>query len=563
MSGTTKKLISTWPWLAAILTGLLYTGCLAPFNQTWLCWVALTPLIIAIWFSGMNSRRRWLRNLSLGYVAGIVFFTGAFSWLGALGDLYKDFWLHGLSFLLSFYLGLYFAFWSWFIGLIMPRDFLSSRRNMQIAFLGASAWVAQEWIRGWLFTGFSWNGLGVALHDTWAIIQIAEFTGVIGLSFVVAFGNIIVVLTPVRLFLEARAHQMRPHFDVTLTLAGLVALCTFGIFAVQNQPPSKPLRVAAVQADIPQVEKFNPQFSRKIFDRFERLSDVALHSGPRPDLLIWPEASMPGVVREPTTEDHLFVTNLSASSKIDLLLGAVDVEAQQDYNAAILVSGVTQQMQIYRKMHLVPFGEYIPLRHSFPPFAAIASSWVPGDFATGKDFTVFALTNGDVRAAPLVCFEDTDGDLTRRFVLNGANLLVNVTNDGWFLRSAGSRQHLDNAIFRCIETRRPMVRAANTGVTCFVNEFGRITQILQDETGNAFTEGVLAGEVNVPQDRQLTFYVRHGELFAQICTGITLLTLLFLIGVRSRRRRPNIENADLLSNSAGGYGAESADAPHE
>jgi len=202
------------------------------------------------------------------------------------------------------------------------------------------------------------------------------------------------------------------------------------------------------------------------------------------------------------------------------------VEDGHEYNAAVLVSGSTQQMQIYRKIHLVPFGEYIPLRRSFPLFAAVAGKWVAGDFDFGKDYTVFPLTKDDVLVASLICFEDTIGDLTRRFVLNGANLLVNVTNDGWFLHSAASHQHLDNAIFRCVETRRPMVRAANTGVTCFVNEFGRVTQILQDDAGGTFTEGVLTGEVNVPQDRQLTFYVRYGELFAQLCAVVTLIALI-------------------------------------
>jgi apolipoprotein N-acyltransferase len=141
--------------------------------------------------------------------------------------------------------------------------------------------------------------------------------------------------------------------------------------------------------------------------------------------------------------------------------------------------------------------------------------------------------------APLICFEDTIGELTRRFVLPtetnpGANLLVDITNDGWFLHSAGSHQHLANAIFRCVETRRPMIRAANTGVTCFVNEFGRVTQKLQDDSGSTFTEGVLTGEIKVPTEHELTFYTRHGELFAKVCAGITLIAVI--IGVLRRRQ---------------------------
>src|SRR5207249_1003595 len=108
----------------------------------------------------------------------------------------------------------------------------------------------------------------------------------------------------------------------------------------------------------------------------------------------------------------------------------------------------------------------------------------------------------------------------------GANLLVNVTNDGWFLHSAGSQQHLANAVFRCAETRRPMIRAANTGVTCFANEFGRVTQLLQDDTGSTFTEGVLTGQVNVPTKGELTFYAQHGELFAKLCACITLIAVV-------------------------------------
>jgi apolipoprotein N-acyltransferase len=229
--------------------------------------------------------------------------------------------------------------------------------------------------------------------------------------------------------------------------------------------------------------------------------------------------------------------DFSRSTKTDLLLGTIDVEDGRDYNAALLVSAAGQRTQIYRKLHLVPFGEYIPLRHSFPLFAAAAGKWVRGDFDAGKNYTVFRLTSGEVQIAPLICFEDTIGDLTRQFVLRGANLLANVTNDGWFLHSTGSEQHLANAVFRCVETRRPMVRAANTGVTCFVSEFGRVTQMLQDETGNTFTEGVLTGEIAVPTEHELTFYTRHGELFAKLYTCVTLVTVVILAVAGLLRRR--------------------------
>jgi apolipoprotein N-acyltransferase len=545
-----------WPWLAAITSGLLYTGCFAPFNFTWLCWIALTPLIAAVWFSGKELRHRWLHNLLLGYVTGLTFFWTAFSWLTTVTVLG---W-----FVLQFYMAIYLALWAWFCGLVQPGEirrepgstkweqmlaqarstaasprspWIRSTNNLLLAFLLAAAWVTQEWLRGWVFSGFGWNGLGVALHGTWPMIQIAEFTGVAGLSFMVAFANVSAVTTVRRLILEASTRVVRPHFDLTLTLAAIVGVLTFGIRAAQVSSPTKPLRVAAVQSNVPQNQKFDPQFTRKIFDQFRRMSEIALRSNSPPDLLIWPESSMPGPVLA-DRESYQFVMDLAASAESDILLGTIDEENGDVYNAALLVSETGEQVQVYRKLHLVPFGEYVPGRHRVPLLARIVGDQVPGDFKAGKDYTVFELTNSDVKVAPLICFEDTIGELTRRFVLPGetnpgANFLVDITNDGWFLHSAGSHQHLANAIFRCVETRRPMVRAANTGVTCFVNEFGRVTQKLQDDTGSTFIEGVLTGDVNVPTEHELTFYTRHGELFAKLCAVVTAIATV--VGIARRK----------------------------
>lgn len=522
-----------WPWLMAIASGILCAACFPPFNQSWLCWIALTPLVVAVWFSGENTKRAWLRKVLLGYVSGIVFFTFTFGWLGALGDLYQNLFLHTVSFLLSIYLAVHFAFWGWFIGLLKPQVFTASWRNLLVAFVAACAWATHEWVRGWLFSGFGWNGLGVALHTQFPLIQAAEFTGVVGISFAIAFANVIAVTTPIRLFLEAKTHQMRPHFDLTLTMVGIVGMLAFGLHRIQIPSPASTVRVAAVQANVPQLQKFDPQFAPQVFEKFRRLSEITL-TNPPPQLLVWPESSMPDPVRDQNSESYRFVRDFSAFSKTDLMLGTLDFEDQHDYNAALLVSNSGERIQVYRKIHLVPFGEYIPLRHSFPLFAVIASTWVPGDFAPGTEHTVFTLTNSEVRVGPLICFEDTVGDLVRRFVLNGANLLVDVTNDGWFLHSFGSEQHLANAIFRCVENRRPMIRAANTGVTCFVNEFGRVTQILQDDTGSTFNEGALTGEIKAPQNGLLTFYARHGEWFAKSCAVVTVFALVFIFVRRWR-----------------------------
>jgi apolipoprotein N-acyltransferase len=563
-----KKVATVWPWLAAIFSGLLYTTCFPPFNFSWLCWVALTPLIGAIWFSGEESPHPWLRNVALGYVAGLTFFWTVFSWLTTVTVLG---W-----FVLQFYMAIYIALWAWICGLLKPRQttrqssatkwdqmltqarsmsapprspWTKSTNNLLLAFLAAAAWTTQEWLRGWVFSGWGWNGLGVALHGNWPVIQIAELTGVAGLSFMVAFANVILVTTARRLIFEARTQTTRPHFDLTLTLAAIVGVLTFGLRANQMSLPTKSLRVAAVQSNVPQHQKFDPQFMGKIFDEFRRLSEIALKSNPPPDLLIWPESSMPGPVLT-EQQSYKFVMDLAASADTDLLLGTIDEDNRNVYNAALLISDGGERVQVYRKLHLVPFGEYVPGRHTVPLLARIVGDQVPGDFSSGTEYTVFSLTNGDVQVAPLICFEDTIGELVRTFVLPtetnpGANLLVDITNDGWFLHSAGSHQHLANAIFRCVETRRPLVRAANTGVTCFVNQFGRVTQELRDETGNTFTEGVLTGEVKVPIEHELTFYTRHGELFAKSCAVITLLAIIMTIALRriGRAGRPELPSA--------------------
>lgn len=573
--GFEVRALRLWPWLVAICSGLLCTACFPPFNLWWICWFALTPLLAAIWFSDNRWRFRGLRDLLLGYVAGLAFFWTVFYWLTTVTGLG---W-----FLLQFYLAIYFAIWAWLAGMLRPpggrcsviasppssvvirsrqsatlhrlssavsgsavSPWLKSTTNLRLALLLACAWVSQELLRGVIFSGFGWNTLGIALHSQWPLIQVAEITGVAGLSFVIVFANVIAITSVRRFVLEAQTSFRRPHFDLTLTLIGLVAIGMFGVRAAHVVHETKPLRVALVQANIAREQKFDVTFAQQIFEQFRRLSLPAVETNPRADLVVWPESSTPApVLADEAT--FQFVTGFAASAQADLLLGTIDLEDRDAYNAALLVSPAGR-LQLYRKVHLVPFGEYIPGRQTVPFLAQIVGEQVPEDFAFGKAYTVFTLTDG-VQVAPLICFEDTIGNLTRHFVLGGAALLVNLTNDGWFLRSAGSQQHLANAVFRCVETRRPMVRAANTGVTCVVNSFGRVTQMLTDETGSQFTEGVLTSEVAVPASGELTFYVRHGEVFAYACCVIAALTLAYIVVFARKRRRAAVAAINAAADS--------------
>lgn len=538
-----------WPWLAAPVSGVLMTLCLPPWDQAWLCWFALTPLIAAIWFvnePGQSAaaaaaaipeepkrRRRWFRRPSgavwraglLGYTAGLVYFWSVFYWLTTVTGVG---W-----FVLAFYLGLYPAVWAGFLAAVTggAGDFTRSGRNLRLAISGAAAWTALEWVRGWLFSGFGWDNLGTALHGNLVFIQIAEFTGVGGLSFLIALTNLIAVITARRFLAEIRCRKVRPHWDFSVNMALIAGVFLFGVRTLLRPARAEtvPLRVAAVQPNIPQDQKLDLAFEQAVFKRLTFLTESALAW--HPQLLIWPEAAtVRGMFADQT--NYTFVHQFAGRGEVNFLLGTVDRDAEmRDYNVAALLTKGGESIQIYRKMHLVPFGEYIPFRESFPLFAWIVGDLVPSDYTPGRHPVVLRLGKPEMNVGALICFEDTLGDLARQFVLGGAQLLVNVTNDGWFLQSAASRQHLANAVFRSVENRRPLVRAANTGVSAFIDPFGRITSRFDD----LFAEGVLTETIQVPPaSARVTFYTRWGELFSQLCA---LLTLTAAARVAAARRR--------------------------
>jgi len=174
--------------------------------------------------------------------------------------------------------------------------------------------------------------------------------------------------------------------------------------------------------------------------------------------------------------------------------------------------------QFHHKYHLVPFGEYLPFRE-IPPFSFLKGV-LPGDFRPGTKTEPLLLAKPKVQIIPLICFEDTVGRVARLFVRPEPQMIVNVTNDGWFLQSEQTAVHLANAKFRAIELRRPMVRATNTGISCFIDTLGKVTSTFADpETGNTFLEGCLPGEVLVPIQGEMTIYARHGDWFALLMLG--------------------------------------------
>lgn len=513
-----------WPWFAALLSGILLALCFDPADWGGLAWIGLTPLIAAIWFSEAWPHYNAWRLFLLGYVTGLGYFIGCFHWLYTVTI---PGWIT-----LCLYLALYPAVWALFVGwFATPRQpafepasiWLKSWSNLRVSALAAIAWVGLEWVRGVLFSGFGWNNLGVALHDNIALIQICDITGVGGLSFLLVMSNMMIVATIKRITMEVGRHRLRPHYDFSLTAALVTIAFSYGVRQIfLAPPPSEPLTIAAVQGNVPILVKRDPAKEEAILQQHINLTEKAIAM--QPDLLLWPEAATPG----PLFSDQRswdVVRQLAEKHDGDFLLGTVHYDDTGDYNSVALLTDHAKSAQLYHKMHLVPYGEYVPLRHSFPLFAWIVGDLVPEDFDFGKEAVVLEMARKPVKIGALICFEDTLGDLARQFAANGAQLFVNVTNDGWFLKSAGSAQHLANAVFRSAETKLPMVRAANTGVTCVVDRFGRVppNNRLLDEKGSPFMEGIFRSELQVPTNPKKTFYTLYGELFSHLCLAGTIL----------------------------------------
>jgi apolipoprotein N-acyltransferase len=273
------------------------------------------------------------------------------------------------------------------------------------------------------------------------------------------------------------------------------------------------LRVALIQGNIPQQVKFNPNEKPMITERYRALTEKAALL--KPDLVIWPETGSPGVLRY-EAESYNLVSNMAAVANAPLLTGTMDVEGQDWFNAAALVRQDGQVIGLYRKIHLVAFGEYVPLRKILPIMKWLTP--IDGSFERGDTFSVMQLDA--VRFGAVICFEDTLPDLYLQFVKRGVNFMVNLTNDAWFKESPAAEIHLANAVFRAVETRRPLVRCTNNGVTCVVNESG---QVKSDRRLPPFQEGILVCTVPLSEGKELTFYTRHGDWFVVLCALISAL----------------------------------------
>jgi apolipoprotein N-acyltransferase len=451
------------------------------------------------------------RALADGWLAGAVFFTLLLRWLDYTFQVYSAIpwpltWLPiiGLAGYLGLYVGGVTAATSWLARRLGPGWALAA-----VPFL----WVAAEWVRGHLLSGFPWGLLGYSQYRQLALIQVGEWTGVYGVSFLVALVN--AALTA---WLALGWRRSLP----ALLGAGALVLLTAGVGWQRAKIEEDPaLLVAIVQPSIEQATKWNPDVQAQTLAVYRALTLQT--AGSAPTVVVWPETAIPAILRrDPAMLEQL--RRLSGEIGTPLVIGTVDDRREAGgnryFNSAVLLSKEGIQAS-YDKIHLVPFGEYIPLRW----LIGFVQQWAEfiSDFSVGTRETVFPL--GGASFGVVICYEGIFPELFRGFVARGARWMVNMTNDAWFGRTSGPWQHLAMLPFRAVEHRVSIARAANTGVSAFVEPNGRIRAVLP-----LFERGVLTARV--PLRRSATFYTRVGDLFAYLCLGLT-----GLIGLRALRVR--------------------------
>ena len=456
------------------------------FNLWIFAWFGFVPLF----FAWKNTSK--IKAFLLSYLTGLLFWFGIIYWLIHVT-------LPGMI-ILAGYLALYFAVFG-----LLAKVFLARPDKSGVLFI-PSFWCFLEYLRSYLFSGFPWALLGYSQFLNLPVIQIADITGTWGVSFLVIMANVLIYR-----LINRSSTIRRPLYIFRFILVFLVVI-GYGIFKLASQgrvPASSEIKISAVQGNIPQYLKWEPRARSFILRKYFALTEAALKS--QPDLIIWPEAALPVVLQE-EPQYYKQVQDFIRAKNKPLLFGAVTSSAEYFYNSALLLSDQGELMQQYDKLHLVPFGEYIPLRERLRFLEKV----IPiGDFTSGSRYTIFNV-NG-LNFAVLICFEDLFPELASKFSRNGADFLVNITNDAWFGESSSPYQHLAASVFRAVETRRYLVRAANTGVSGFIAPTGKIISLVRGKNAKAiFVPGFKTETLSIVKTDS-TFYARLGDWFILVC----------------------------------------------
>ncbi len=494
--------------LWSILSGLLLTASFPPGKLEWLAWFALVPLFKSLENESPSGA------FKLGFVTGLAHYLTLIYWiilvLGAYGGL-NIIVSFGVLVLLCLYLSIYPGLFS-----VLFHHFHGSRFQVLLI---ASAWVSLEFARAKLLTGFPWCLLGYSQYGHPLLIQVADSVGVYGLSFLILAVNALLYL----LFLDGHSQHKKRLFGFELLVVASLFIFTiaygsyrFSEYSVKTGE-KRSVRVAVIQGNIDQSIKWNPVYQKKTIDIYLRLSRSIYKYGP--DLIVWPETAVPFFFQDPNELTER-VIGIPMESGAQLIFGSPAYRREgggvRYYNRAYHITPRGLVTGFYDKVHLVPFGEYVPLKR----FLRFVHRLVPaaGDFASGREGTPLSLP--DLPTGLLICYESIFPELSRHLVMKDAKILVNLTNDAWFGMSSAPYQHLIMCLFRAVENRRPLIRAANTGFSAFIDRMGRITRV-----GDLFCEEVLIGDVAIGNE-QLTFYSRYGDIFVYLLIFICLIHFL-------------------------------------
>jgi len=515
------------PIIGSLTSGLMLALSFPGAGWAQLAWVGLVPLMLSA--RVVSPRRAAL----LGWLSGVVFFLISLSWLCNMASTVEGTGFKAVSILsyilLAFYCGIFFIPLPVLVSTWSQRwDTTRWWRNLLLMAAAAVMWTGSEYVRSFLFTGFPWNLLGVSQYTNLSIIQVAGWGGVYAVSALVAWMNTAVFVTLVQYIAGSRRRKYRPHVELMLGVLLVALAAAYGLRILFHRPEQEPpIRLALVQPNIPQLEKWNVEHTRKIYDRLETLTQTATRVDDI-DLVIWPETALPDFIRVSQSSRKL-VEKLAARG-VPLLVGSMDVNfegmRQTYYNSSMLYETNGIMLTKYDKQHLVPFGEYVPFPGVLRKFTPIDADFIGSDVST-----IFNLRDLAPFSA-LICFEDIIPPLASKAVRGGARWLVNQTNDAWFDPSAQSEQHMAHAVFRCIENRVPMARCCNTGVTCIIDVYGNVQRAMDVRISGFSTKELHPAPAGSPQ----TFYTRHGDIFAKTC--LVLSTMMFiLMGSKAWKKR--------------------------
>jgi len=504
-SASSSVFLNVRDYLLAALTGVLLVFSFPKAEFSWLAWFALVPLLVAC---GQKSP---LKAGKLAFVAGLVGYGGMIYWINIVVTTYGKLPLLVsicLYLLLVAYLAAYF-----FVLFYLVRR--AELRGISVVVSLPILWVGLEFLRSFLLTGFPWASLGYSQYRILPLIQVVDVTGVYGISFLIVLANCVLFL----LFnwILARSSRVFPYRSTAVFLVLIIAVLLYGFFLLRQEQVGVPLKVALIQGNIDQGIKWDPAFMEETIAIYERLSRRAAVAGV--DLVVWPESAAPFFFQEPGPPTDR-ITSLARVIQAPLIFGSPAYDGsgprRRYFNSAFLVSSAGEVLGRSDKMHLVPFGEYVPLAKLLPFVHKLVVG--VGDFSPGDELASLDIGKGKVGV--LVCFEGIFPELSRSYVRDGAQLLVNITNDGWYGRSSAPYQHLSMSVFRAIENGVPLVRAANTGISAIIDEKGHISQATP-----LFKEDYCAGEVILSTGG--TIYTRIGDVFALLCLGVSLGLIFF------------------------------------